>query len=184
MSRRPKHYWLLKTEPDDFSIDDLRRKGTEGWDGVRNYQARNFLRDEIKRGDGVLIYHSSTSPPGVAGLARVSQGGHPDPSQFRSRSKYYDPSSSKAEPRWFQVEVEFVEKFERLVTLEELKADPACEAMRVIQKGQRLSVQPVEACHYRRVRTLGRRPDRRSTQPAPESASPAKTPKARKCRSS
>ena len=180
MARRPKHYWLMKTEPDVFSIDDLERKGREPWDGVRNYQARNFLRDELKVGDGVLLYHSSTQPPGVAGLARVSKAGHPDPTQFKKRSKYYDAGSSRDDPRWFQVEVEFVEKFERLVTLEELKHDSKCEGMRVTQRGQRLSVQPVEAEHFRRVRSLGRRPDRRLPQALRERAAPPKSSRARK----
>jgi predicted RNA-binding protein with PUA-like domain len=161
MARRRKHYWLMKTEPDVFSIDDLERVGTEPWDGVRNYQARNLLRDELQVGDGVLLYHSSTQPPGVAGLARVSKAGHPDPTQFEKRSKYHDPGSSKEDPRWYQVEVEFVERFDALVTLEELKHDPKCEGMLVTQRGQRLSVQPVSAEHFRRVRSLGRRPDRR-----------------------
>ncbi len=161
MARRPKHYWLMKTEPDVFSIDDLERKGTEPWDGVRNYQARNLLRDEIKPGDGVLLYHSSANPKGVAGLAKVTKGGHPDPTQFKKGSKYYDPGSPKDDPRWFQVEVAFVEKFERIVSLEELKLDAKCKGMRVTLRGQRLSVQPVSAEHYRRVRSLGRRPDRR-----------------------
>ena len=182
MARRPKHYWLLKTEPDVFSIDDLRRCKREGWDGVRNYQARNFLRDEIQRGDAVLIYHSSTSPPGVAGLARVSRAGHPDPSQFDKRSKYYDAGSKKEDPRWFQVEVEFVEKFDRLVSLEELKHDPKCEGMRVTLRGQRLSVQPVDADHFRRVRSLGRRPDRRLPKGMDERVPRARGAKARKRR--
>lgn len=170
----------MKTEPDVFSIDDLRRKGSEGWDGVRNYQARNLLRDEVQVGDGVLLYHSSTKPPGVAGLARVSKAGHPDPSQFQKRSKYYDAKSSPDDPRWFQVEVEFVEKFEALVSLEELKHDKACEGMRVTLRGQRLSVQPVEAQHFRRVRALGRRPDRRLPKVRAEQARAPAQPKARK----
>ena len=165
MARRPKHYWLMKTEPDVFSIDDLQRKGKEGWDGVRNYQARNLLRDELKPGDGVLFYHSSAKPPGVAGLARISQGGHPDPSQFDKRSKYFDAGSKRDDPRWFQVEVEFVEKFEREVALDELKADAALAGMLVTQRGQRLSVQPVDPHHFRRVRSLGRRPRRRPPKP-------------------
>lgn len=180
MVRRPKQYWLMKTEPDVFSIDDLERVGTEPWEGVRNYQARNLLRDELRVGDGVLFYHSSTQPPGVAGLARVSKAGHPDPSQFDERSKYYDPGSSKDDPRWYQVEVEFVERFERLVSLEELKHDAKCEGMRVTQRGQRLSVQPVEPEHYRRVRSLGRRPDRRLPEGVRDKTEHTKMGRARK----
>ena len=152
----PARHWLMKSEPDCFSIDDLARNRVSGWDGVRNYQARNFMRDEMKPGDGVLFYHSSTTPPGVAGLARVKQTGIADPTQFDPESEYYDPKSDPSDPRWIMVQVEFVEKFPRLVSLEEMKADPALDGMPVLQRGQRLSVQPVEKAHYSHVRKLAR----------------------------
>lgn len=141
----------MKTEPDVFGIDDLKKNGTEPWTGVRNYQARNFMRDEMKKGDLILFYHSSTEPPGVAGLARVCRESHPDPTAFDRKSDYYDPKSDPKKPTWMMVSVEFVEKFERIVTLEELKSSPALEGMLVLRRGQRLSVQPVEERHFRAV---------------------------------
>ncbi|MBV9080314.1 MAG: EVE domain-containing protein [Elusimicrobia bacterium] len=149
--------WLMKTEPDVFSIDDLKKKRRAPWDGVRNYQARNFMR-EMKVGDVVLFYHSSTEPPGVAGLARVCEEAHPDPTAWDRKSDYYDPRSTKDKPVWFLVDVEFLEKFPSLVTLEEIKADPHLAGMLVARRGMRLSVQPVERAHFDRVCELGRRP--------------------------
>jgi len=149
-SRRMPKLWLMKSEPDVYSIDDLRRDGTESWEGVRNYQARNFMR-EMTKGDLVLFYHSSTKPPGVAGVCRVSREAYPDDTQFNKKSQYYDPKSKKEDPRWSMVDVEFVEKFSELVSLEALKEDPALEGMRVTQKGSRLSVQPVDKKHFKRV---------------------------------
>lgn len=154
MARR---YWLMKSEPDVFSFDDLlaapRRR--TGWDGVRNYQARNMMRDDFQVGDGVLYYHSRTKVPGVVGLARVVEGGHPDPTQFEVGHKYADPGSDPDDPRWFQVTIEGVEAFEEVVSLETLKATAGLEAMAVVQKGQRLSVQPVTAAEWRTVLRLG-----------------------------
>ncbi|MFW5876801.1 MAG: EVE domain-containing protein [Myxococcota bacterium] len=144
-------YWLLKSEPNVYSIDDLQRDGRAEWEGVRNYQARNFLRDEMHEGDLVLFYHSNAKPPGVAGVARVCREGYPDATQFDPRSGYHDPKSKREAPRWYRVDVEFVEKFDAMVPLDALKRDPALEGMKVIQKGQRLSVQPVDAKHFRRV---------------------------------
>ena len=146
-----KRYWLVKSEPDVYGIQDLERDGSTLWDGVRNYQARNFMRDEMKVGDPVLYYHSNAKPPGVAGLARVSREGYPDPTQFDIESKYYDPKAKVEDPRWILVDIEFVAAFDRLVPLEELKGDPALEGMLVTRRGQRLSVQPVEEKHFRRV---------------------------------
>ncbi len=148
--------WLMKSEPDVFSIDDLERAGTSGWEGVRNYQARNFMRDAMKPGDEVLFYHSNAEPSGVAGLAKVHGAPLPDPTQFDPKSDYHDPTSPKAEPRWVMVQVAFVEKFARVVPLEVLKADPKLVGMPLLQKGQRLSVQPVDAAHFKRVVALGR----------------------------
>jgi predicted RNA-binding protein with PUA-like domain len=148
-------YWLLKSEPQVFSIDDLQRDGRTGWEGVRNYQARNFMRDEMKEGDLALFYHSNAPPPGVAGLARVVGTPRADPSQFDPKSPYFDASSSKASPRWVMATVAFVERF-NLVPLEVLKADPALAGMALLQKGQRLSVQPVSPGHFARVLKLAK----------------------------
>lgn len=153
MARRSRRYWLMKSEPDVFSIDDLKRKGREPWDGVRNYQARNFMRDEMAVGDLVLFYHSNATPPGVAGLARVASAAYPDPSAFDPDSKYYDPNSDPDAPRWWLVDVEFVEKFAEFVSLDALKAAAKKELadMLVVRRGQRLSVQPVEKHHFAHV---------------------------------
>ncbi len=136
-------YWLMKSEPDVFSIDDLKKKKTSGWDGVRNYQARNYMRDDMKIGDLVLFYHSSCEVPGVAGLAKVSKESHPDPSQFDKKSEYYDPKATKENPRWFMVEVEFVEKFDHVITLTTIKETKGLDKMPLVQKGSRLSINPV-----------------------------------------
>lgn len=136
-------YWLLKTEPDVFSIADLQKKGQEMWDGVRNYQARNYMRDLMKPGDGIFIYHSRVEPIGIAGQAKVVGPAYPDPTQFDPKSKYYDAKSNPEDPRWFLVDVAFVARFPRVITLAELKATPGLEKMVVTQKGSRLSVQPV-----------------------------------------
>jgi predicted RNA-binding protein with PUA-like domain len=151
-----KQYWLMKTEPSSFSIEDLEDRGREPWDGVRNYQARNTLRDQMKKGDLVLIYHSSASPTGVAGVAKVSMEGHPDCTAWDPGNHHYDPKSSPENPIWFRVEVEFVERFAAVVPLETLKADPELEGMLVTKRGMRLSVQPVSKEHFERVRRLGR----------------------------
>lgn len=148
--------WLMKSEPDVFSIDDLARDRRTTWEGVRNYQARNFMRDEMKVGDLVLYYHSNAEPSGVAGIARVAREAYPDPTQFDPKSDYYDEGSKKTDPRWLMVDVEFVEKLPEVVSLDRMKSDPALEGMLVIRKGQRLSVQPVERKHFARVLELGR----------------------------
>jgi predicted RNA-binding protein with PUA-like domain len=145
----------MKSEPDAYSIDDLQRDGTGSWDGVRNYQARNFMRDEMAVGDLVLFYHSNAKPPGVAGVARVCRESYPDHTQFDRKSKYYDPKSDPHDPRWHMVDVEFVEKLSELVGLPALKNDPELEGMLVTQRS-RLSVQPVDKAHFRRVLALGR----------------------------
>ena len=136
-------YWLMKSEPDVFSIDDLKANQTEPWDGVRNYQARNFMRDEMKVGDEVLFYHSNCRPPGIAGLATVSRESFPDFTSWDKKSKYYDPKSSSQNPRWVMVEVKFKKKFERLISLDELKTYPELARFRLLQKGNRLSILPV-----------------------------------------
>ncbi len=154
MARR---YWLLKTEPSTFSFDDLLRAPhkTTGWNGVRNYQARNFLRDQMKKGDGVLIYHSSAEPTAVVGTAEVVREGHPDPTQFERGDDHYDPESSPDDPRWFQVDVRAVEKLPHPVTLERIKRTSALAGMGLLRKGNRLSVQPVTEEEFRAIVKLG-----------------------------
>jgi predicted RNA-binding protein with PUA-like domain len=141
----PRRYWLMKSEPQAFSLDDLKAcpDGTDHWDGVRNYQARNFMRDEMRVGDGVLFYHSSVDPPGVVGIAEVAREGYPDHTAFDPDDPHHDPKSDPDKPRWYMVDVRFVRAFPRMVTLEELKATPGLEGMKVTQRGMRLSVQPV-----------------------------------------
>lgn len=141
----------MKSEPDVFSIDTLKSKKKSGWDGVRNYQARNFMRDEMKKGDVVLFYHSSCEVPGVAGLARVCKESHPDPSQFDPKSEYYDPKATKENPRWFMVDVEFVEKFDEVITLSKMKNVKALENMPLVQKGSRLSINPVTEKEFKTI---------------------------------
>ncbi len=145
---KPRH-WLMKSEPDDFSIDDLARVGTEPWTGVRNYQARNFMRDGMREGDGILFYHSSCAEPGVVGIAEVASAAYPDPTQFQRRSKYFDPASKPDEPRWMLVDVRFVRKLRRIITLAELKASDELEDFALLRRGNRLSVMPVGAAHWR-----------------------------------
>ncbi|MCE1228905.1 MAG: EVE domain-containing protein [Firmicutes bacterium] len=141
-------YWLMKTEPTSYSIDDLAREGATSWTGVRNYQARNFMRDDMKVGDGVLFYHSSCPEPGIVGLAEVSDAAHPDPTQFDARSKYFDPASRPDAPRWVNVEIKLVRRT-RLLPLEELRAYPELAAMPLLQRGNRLSITPVTAAEWR-----------------------------------
>jgi len=150
-------HWLLKTEPGVFSFDDLMRapKQTTGWNGVRNYQARNFLRNGMKKGDKVLIYHSSAEPPAVAGIAEVVREGYPDPSQFDPKDDHYDPESASGEPRWYQVDVKGVRKLPREVSLEEIRATKGLAKMPLVQRGQRLSVQPVGADEFELILKMG-----------------------------
>ncbi|MEM8996612.1 MAG: EVE domain-containing protein [Acidobacteriota bacterium] len=144
-------FWLMKSEPHVYGLDDLERDGSTLWDGVRNYQARNFMRDEMGRGDLVLYYHSNAKPPGIVGLATVSSAPYPDPTQFDQASKYYDAKSSAEEPRWILVDIAFEARFPRMVSLQELKEDDDLDGMLVTKKGQRLSIQPVERRHMERV---------------------------------
>ncbi|MGZ3705075.1 MAG: EVE domain-containing protein [Bdellovibrionota bacterium] len=148
------NYWLMKTEPDVFSIADLKKKKRAGWDGVRNYQARNFMRDGMKLGDQVLFYHSSCGVPGVAGIARVSRESHPDPSQFDKKSEYYDPKATLEKPIWMMVEVEFVKEFAAVLPLDRLRAEKALAKMVLLQKGSRLSVQPVAPAEWEKILEL------------------------------
>lgn len=144
-------YWLMKSEPDVFSIDDLKKAKVTGWEGVRNFQARNSMRDAMTPGDLVLFYHSSAEPPGVAGLAKVHGEPKVDPTQFDSKSEYFDETSDRKEPRWVYREIAFVEKFATFVPLEVLRADAKLVGMALLQKGQRLSVQEVSKPHFTRV---------------------------------
>jgi len=154
MSTR-KRYWLMKSEPHDFSIDDLERVGTEPWTGVRNYQARNFMRS-MQVGDGVLFYHSSTEVPGIYGIGEVVTAAYPDPTQFNRKSKYFDAKSTQEDPRWSLVDVGFVRKFPRGVSLQEIRehAEALGEDFALIRKGTRLSVLPVSAAQWKILLSL------------------------------
>lgn len=138
-------YWLMKSEPETFSIDDLAKKPkqTEPWDGVRNYQVRNWLRDEIKVGDLAFFYHSSCDTPGIAGIIEIVKNGYPDSTAFDPNSKYYDPKSTKENPRWYRVDVHLIEKFPHIISLTELREHPLLQKMRLLQKGSRLSITPI-----------------------------------------
>lgn len=155
MAKRGVKYWLMKSEPEGYSIDDLERDRREPWDGIRNYQARNFMR-EMAAGDLFIFYHSNAKPPGAAGIGRICREAYPDPTQFDRKNKHYDPKSDQDDPRWSLVDVEFVEKFAEEIPLRALKDDPALEGMRVTQKGSRLSVQPVAKNHFKRVLKMAR----------------------------
>jgi predicted RNA-binding protein with PUA-like domain len=144
-------YWLMKSEPGDFSIDDLRRVGTEPWTGVRNYQARNFMRDGMQVGDGVLFYHSNCDVPGIYGLGEVASAAYPDPTQFDPASKYHDPKSTPEEPRWMLVDIRYVRHFRAPVTLAAIRAnaDALGEDFALVRKGTRLSVLPVRPAQWK-----------------------------------
>jgi predicted RNA-binding protein with PUA-like domain len=150
-----KRYWLMKSEPEDFSIDDLQRVGTEPWTGVRNYQARNFMR-QMQVGDGVLFYHSNTDVPGIYGVAEVACTAYPDPTQFDRKSKYFDPKATREQPRWELVDVSYVRTLARGIPLEEIRehAERLGEEFALIRKGTRLSVLPVTAAQWKLLLSL------------------------------
>ena len=154
-----RQYWLIKTEPGVYSIDDLERDGRTSWEGVRNYTARNHLR-AMSAGDQVLFYHSNAEPSGVAGIAEVVRTAYPDPSARDPKSDYYDEGDRGEEARWSLVDEGFVEKLQRVVSLAELKADPALQGMEVTRKGSRLSVSPVSAEHFNHVKRLGKKKEK------------------------
>jgi predicted RNA-binding protein with PUA-like domain len=154
MSSKRISHWLMKSEPDTFSIDDLERKGQEAWDGVRNYQARNFMRDGMRVGDKVFFYHSNCAEPGIVGIAEVATDAYPDPSQFDPKSDYFDGGSTRDNPRWMLVEVKFVKKLKRTITLDELKQQAALAEMPLVRKGNRLSVMPVGDEHWKYILKL------------------------------
>ena len=151
------NYWLVKCEPHETSFDDLKKrpKSTGFWRGVRNYQARNFIRDGMTKGDLAFFYHSNCDEPGIAGIVTVSEPGYPDPSQFDENHTYYDEKSSQSDPRWFAFDVKWKRKFKTFVNLKDLKENPQLEEMRVVQRGQRLSIQPVTAKEWKIVCTMG-----------------------------
>jgi len=157
IDRMSKRYWLMKCEPSAYTIDDLKRDRKTSWEGVRNYQARNFMRDRMQVGDEVLFYASNAEPSGVTGFARIARAGYVDEYQFKPGHKYYDPDSSHEKPAWYMVDIEFVERFPATLPLETLKHTKGLEKMMVIKKGSRLSVQPVSKGEYDIVARLARK---------------------------
>jgi predicted RNA-binding protein with PUA-like domain len=147
-------YWLMKSEPDVFSIDDLAEVGREKWDSIRNYQARNMMRDDMKIGDEIFFYHSSCKQPGIVGIATVASEPYADPTQFDKKSKYFDASSDKDNPRWVLVDVAFARKLSRTISLTEIKAEKGLEDMILARKGNRLSIMPVEKKHWSKILSL------------------------------
>lgn len=154
---RAKRYWLMKCEPSAYTIEDLERDGTTTWEGVRNFQARNTMRDEMKVGDRVLFYASNAEPSGVTGIAEISREGYPDPFAFEKGHTYHDEKSDPENPTWYMVDIRFAEKFPDIIPLETLKKTRGLEDMVVVQKGSRLSVQPVTRKEFDIVVKLGRK---------------------------
>lgn len=148
-------YWLMKSEPDVYSIDDLARDGKTMWDGVRNYQARNFMRDKMRVGDLVFFYHSNAEPSGIAGIAKVAVKSYPDPTAFDKKDVHFDPKSKKETPTWYLVDIQFVKKMKEFLPLEKLKAAKSLDGMLLLQKGSRLSVQPVSEKHWKIIQKMG-----------------------------
>lgn len=153
------HYWLFKSEPACFSIDDLSRraKQTAAWDGVRNYQVRNMLRDDIKPGDQAFFYHSSCTPPGIAGIVSIVKAGYPDNTAWDIHSEHYDPGSTPENPRWYMVDVTLVKKFPHFITLDEIKRNPALKKMLILRKGNRLSITPITKEEWMAVSKLAQK---------------------------
>ena len=149
-------YWLMKSEPNEFGIDDLaaRPNQREPWDGVRNYQARNMMRDQMRVGDGVLFYHSNCDVPGIVGLAEVVSESYPDPTAFDPEDKHYDPKSDPENPRWFLVDIGFVRKLGLTISLAELKDNPALAELALVRRGNRLSVMPVQAVEWKAILSM------------------------------
>lgn len=149
-------YWLMKCEPGAYSIDNLQKDRVTSWEGVRNYQARNFMRDEMQVGDLALFYHSNAEPSGVAGVMKIVKAGYPDSFAFKAGHKYFDEKSNAAKPVWYMVDVEFVEKFPAILPLSAIKIDPELDGIMVAQKGSRLSIQPLTKKHFERILKIGR----------------------------
>lgn len=150
-----KQYWLCKSEPENYSFERLKKEGKTAWTGVRNYQARNTMRDLMKPGDGVLFYHSNADPTAVVGIAEVGGASYPDPTQFDAKSEYCDPKATKEKPIWMLVDIKYVRDFKRPVTLEELRGVKGLEKMVLLKKGMRLSIQPVTPAEWEIVTKLG-----------------------------
>lgn len=148
------NYWLMKSEPDTFSIDDLKRQKKSDWEGVRNYQARNFMRDQMKVGDLAFFYHSNAKPSGVAGICKISKINIPDYTAWDPKSKYFDPKTDPDNPRWIMVQVEFVEKFPEVISLHELRKHKELKNLMILQKGSRLSITPVTNIEYQTICSL------------------------------
>ena len=160
-SKGSKSYWLMKSEPSVFSLEDLKASPgrTTSWEGVRNYQARNFMRDAMRVGDGVLFYHSNCRVPGVVGLAEVVREAYPDPSAFDPRSPYHDPKGNPLKPRWIMVDVKYQEAFPHMVTLSTIRKEPKLSGMLLLRRVQRLSIQPVTPQEFKIIVALGRKPE-------------------------
>lgn len=150
------NYWLIKSEPNAYSIEDLEQEKIACWDGVRNYQARNIMRDQMKVGDTLLFYHSNANPSGIVGVAKVCRTAYPDHTALDPSSKYFDPKSSQENPRWWMVDVEFIKKYSKIISLEDLRQTPGLEDMYVLRKGARLSVQPVSANEFQIIEKLAK----------------------------
>ena len=152
-----KRYWLVKSEPEAFSIDDLGKckNQTTHWDGVRNYQARNYLRDEMKLGDGVLFYHSNSDPNAITGICEIVKEGYVDHTQFDPDSGHYFPSSDPVNPVWFMVDIKLIRKFKNPVSLQSIKKNPKLKNMKLVQKGSRLSVMPVTEVEWNEILIMG-----------------------------
>lgn len=148
------NYWLMKCEPDVFSIDDLARQKVEGWYGIRNYQARNMMRDAMRIGDQVFFYHSNVKVPGIVGLMEVISKPYPDPTQFDSDHRYFDPKATPEQPRWVQVDVQYIRHTRRLISLEELKKDDSLGELPLLRRGNRLSIMPVGKSDWQRILEL------------------------------
>ena len=148
------NYWIMKCEPHEFSIDDLAKKNTSIWDGIRNYQVRNMIRDVMKVGDRAFFYHSNSKEIGIVGEMEVVKSAYPDPTQFSAKSKYFDKSSKKDTPRWLSVDVQFVEKIPHILTLAEIKLNPLFENLPLVKKGNRLSIMPITKEHYLQIKKV------------------------------
>ncbi len=153
-------YWLVKSEPDEFSIKDLKNRPgeTEHWDGVRNYQARNFMRDQMKKGDTAFFYHSNCDEPGIAGVIEIVREGYPDHTAFDPNDPHYDTKSTPDNPRWYMVDVRFIREFKRTISLKELKSQRALKDMQLVQRGNRLSVMPVTPREWKTITEMENQP--------------------------
>lgn len=149
-------YWLIKSEPDVYSIDDLQKDKKTFWDGVRNYQARNYMRDEMKKGDQVIFYHSNTEPPAAVGICEVVKEGYPDFTAFDPDDKHYDPKSKEDNPTWIMVDVKFIKKFNNPVSISEIKENPKLKNMKLVQRGNRLSVMPLTKTEFDEIVIMGK----------------------------